>query len=85
MDATTVSRSWREGVWTLSLPETMFVTEASSLLEAATEMLSFLRDYAADWNDHLHRAPNHVIHQDLVVWVDERTDEQLIAWLRGRR
>lgn len=50
---------------------------------ALAETVQALREYAADWHDHLHGAPNHARHADLVRWVEASTDAQLVEWLTG--
>lgn len=56
---------------------------ATELGEAIADFVVALRDYAEDWEDHVHAAPNHRENSALVQLIDLSTDEQLTAWLTG--
>ena len=51
--------------------------------EALADYVDALREYAQDWEDHLHAAPNHRMNWALVQLVDLSTDGQLTTWLTG--
>ncbi len=72
-----------DGVWAVFLPGQPLAAEATELGEALADFVDALRDYAEDWEDHLHAAPNHRENWALVQLIDLSTDEQLTAWLTG--
>ena len=55
--------------------------DAETFDEAVADLIGALREYAEDWNDELHQAPNHRQHRALVELVELSTDEQLREWL----
>ncbi|MGA7416999.1 MAG: hypothetical protein WBW80_03325, partial [Acidimicrobiales bacterium] len=57
--------------------------EGDTLPDAIEDTIEALREYAEDWIDHLHRAPNHEDKSDLVQLVSQSSDEQLQGWLLG--
>ena len=57
--------------------------EGGGFAEAVREMVIALREYAADWDDHLLNAPNHANNWGLVQIIALSTDEQLATWVRG--
>ena len=67
--------------WSVFVPGTSVAADAGTLAEAITEMVDALRDYAADWADHLSTAPNHAGNWGLVQLVVLSSDEQLADWL----
>ena len=71
------------GAWAIFMPGMPLAAEAVSLDDAVADFVSALRDYAADWEDHLAQAPNHRDNWPLVQLVDLSSDEQLAAWLSG--
>jgi len=72
-----------DGAWAVFMPGRPFAAEATDLDAALGDFVDALRDYAEDWEDHLHAAPNHRANWALVQLIDLSTDEQLIAWLTG--
>ncbi len=72
-----------DGAWAVFMPGQPFAAEATDLAEALADFVDALRDYAEDWEDHLHGAPNHRENWALVQLVGLSTDEQLTAWLTG--
>ena len=58
--------------------------DADTLDAAIADLIDGLREYAEDWNDHLHTAPNHAGHLSLVELVELSDDDQLRDWLLGR-
>ena len=58
--------------------------DAESFDDALDDLIARLREYAEDWNDRLHAAPNHVQHRSLVELVELSDDDQLREWLVGR-
>jgi len=67
----------------VAIAELGLAVEGGTLTDAVTEMVNALRDYAADWDDHLLNAPNHAGNWGLVQLIALSTDEQLAAWIRG--
>jgi len=61
------------------LPEVLAV--GSSLAIARERLVADLRDYACDWVDHLHNAPNHAIRRDVVEVIQRANDDDLRAHL----
>lgn len=72
-----------DGAWVVFMPGQPFAAEATDLGEALADFVDALRDYAEDWEDHLHAAPNHRENWALVQLIDLSTDEQLSTWLTG--
>ncbi len=69
------------GAWVITMPGRPIAAEAASYDEAIAELVDALREYAADWNDRLHSAPNHRDNWGLVQLISLSTDEQLRDWL----
>jgi len=55
----------------------------NSLPEAGEMLVDSLRDYAADWDDRLHLAPNHAENEAVVRAIQASSDEELIGYLVG--
>ena len=72
------------GGWAAYIPGVPVHGDADTLDAAIDDLIDGLREYAEDWNDHLHPAPNHAQHRSLVELVELSDDEQLRAWLLGR-
>lgn len=72
-----------DGAWAVFMPGQPFAAEVMELAEALADFVDGLRDYAEDWEGHLHTAPNHRENWALVQLIDLSTDEQLTAWLTG--
>lgn len=72
------------GGWTAFIPGIPVHGDAQSFDDAIADLIDALRDYAEDWNDRLHTAPNHARHRSLVELVELSDDEQLREWLVGR-
>lgn len=70
-----------QGAWVITMPGRPIAAEAASYEEALDELVDALREYAADWNDRLHAAPNHRDNWGLVQLIALSTDEQLRDWL----
>ncbi|KQO45118.1 MULTISPECIES: type II toxin-antitoxin system prevent-host-death family antitoxin [unclassified Frigoribacterium] len=70
-----------DGAWAVVMEGRPFAAEAVDLDEAVADLAASLREYAADWNDHLQAAPNHSDNWGLVQLVALSDDEQLLAWL----
>ena len=51
--------------------------------DAISELVIALREYAADWNDHLLNAVNHANNWGIVQVIALSTDEELAGWVRG--
>lgn len=69
------------GGWSVFIPGTPVAADGSSFDEAVDEMVDALREYAADWVDHLSTAPNHANNWWLVQLVGLSTDDELAEWL----
>jgi hypothetical protein len=69
------------GGWAALLPGVPVHGDADTFDDAIDDLVGALRDYAEDWNDRLHTAPNHAPHRSLVELVELSDDEQLRAWL----
>jgi len=69
------------GGWSVFLPGLPIAADGATLQEALVEAVDALREYAADWADHLLHAPNHADNWSLVQLIDLSTDEQLVEWL----
>ena len=63
------------------LSELQSMAQSGGLDEAVEEMIEALRDYAEDWAERLHSAPNHADNWGLVQIVGLASDEQLREWL----
>lgn len=70
------------GGWSIFLPGHPIAADGDTFDDALDEMVSALREYAADWVDHLRRAPNHEQNWGLVQIIDLSSDEQLRDWLQ---
>ena len=71
------------GGWSVFIPGTPVAADGATLDEAITETVDALREYAADWVDHLSRVPNHAENWGLVQLVVLSTDEEIADWLGG--
>lgn len=72
-----------DGWWSLYFPGLPIAAEGRSLEEVFDDAILVLREYAEDWVDHLHTAPNHTNNWGLVQLVSYSSDEQLRTWLSG--
>ncbi|WP_052259949.1 hypothetical protein [Pseudarthrobacter phenanthrenivorans] len=73
------------GAWAMFIPSLPIAGEGTTLSEATADLLEALREYAEDWEDHLHAASNHAGNWALVQIIDASTDEQLTLWLTEGR
>lgn len=80
-DAVVVAES---GGWAAYLPGVPVHGDAESFDDAIDDLITGLREYAEDWNERLHAAPNHAGHRSLVELVEFSDDDQLREWLVGR-
>ena len=71
------------GGWAAFLPDVPVHGDADSFDEAIDDLMTALREYAEDWNERLHSAPNHAQHRSLVELVELSDDVQLREWLLG--
>ncbi len=71
------------GGWSILLPGLPIAADGSTLDQALDEMVLALREYAADWCDHLKDAPNHRENWGLVQMVSLSDDAQIKEWLAG--
>ncbi|ORW11078.1 prevent-host-death protein [Mycobacterium kyorinense] len=67
--------------YSIFIPDTPIAADGSTLGEAIDEMVGALREYAADWVDHLSTAPNHAGNWGLVHLIELSNDEELADWL----
>ncbi|WP_236724539.1 prevent-host-death protein [Mycobacterium avium] len=67
--------------YSIFIPDTPIAADGSTLGEAINEMVDALREYAADWVDHLSTAPNHASNWGLVHLIELSNDEELADWL----
>jgi hypothetical protein len=71
------------GGWSVVIPGVPVAADGSSYDEAVTEMVIALREYADDWTDRLHLAPNHAGNWGLVQVISLSTDAELAQWVAG--
>jgi hypothetical protein len=71
------------GGWSVFIPGLPVAADGVIFEEAIAEMVSALREYADDWQDHLLHAPNHRDNWGLVQLISLSSDEQLHEWLAG--
>jgi hypothetical protein len=69
------------GNWVVYLPGLPLAVEEPDLDTAIAALIEAMREYAADWQDHLHSALNHRDNTDFVQFVELSSDEQLREWL----
>jgi hypothetical protein len=67
--------------WSVFIPGTSLAADGETLIAAIADMVDVLREYAADWIDHLSTAPNHADHWGLVQLVVLSSDDELARWL----
>jgi predicted RNase H-like HicB family nuclease len=67
--------------WSIFVPGIPVAADGETLPEATAEMIDALREYAADWIDRLHVAPNHTDNWWLVQLVELSSDAELADWL----
>ena len=72
------------GGWSVLLSGTPVAAEGGSLDEAVGEFVVALREYADDWEQRLHAAPNHRSNWVLVCFLGLMSDDELEGWVRGR-
>lgn len=72
-----------DGGWSVFIPGVPVAADGSGFEQAIDEMIDALREYAADWQDHLLDAPNHRDNWGLVQLIGLSDDDQLREWLRG--
>jgi hypothetical protein len=67
--------------WSMFINDIPVAADGSTLGDAVEEMVDALREYAADWVDHLSTAPNHANNWWLVQFVEFSSDDELAEWL----
>lgn len=67
--------------WSVFIPGTPIGADGATLAEAVAEMVDALREYAADWIDHLSATANHADNWGLVQLVVLCSDDELADWL----
>ncbi|AER48035.1 hypothetical protein COURTHOUSE_186 [Mycobacterium phage Courthouse] len=73
--------SVEKSLWCIALPGVPIAAEAWFCDTCVTDFIDAAREYAWDWTDHLHRAPNHEQNADLVCFIQASTDRQLRNWV----
>jgi hypothetical protein len=71
------------GGWSVMLPGAPVAADGANFDEAIDELVVALREYAEDWADRLHAAPNHTRHWALVQFIALSSDEELANWIRS--
>jgi len=69
--------------WSVFIAGLPIAADGATFDEAVDEMVDALREYAADWQDHLLDAPNHRDNWGLVQLISLSDDVQLRDWLVG--
>ena len=69
------------GRWSAFIPGLPAAVDGATFDEAIDEMVMALREYAADWEDRLRLAPNHVQHWATVQLINLSSDAELANWL----
>ena len=72
-----------DGGWSVFIPGVPVAVDGASFDEAIEQMVVALREYAEDWTERLHRAPNHASNWALVQVVSLSDDAQLAQWVAG--
>ncbi|MFN3003266.1 prevent-host-death protein [Mycolicibacterium wolinskyi] len=73
--------SSEDGRWCIRLPGLPVLGEGASFDEASADLIEAMREYADDWADHLHAAPNHEANEYFAHFVKLSNDEQLREWI----
>jgi hypothetical protein len=77
------------GGWALVLflenPGNVISAWGQTFDEALDDLVEGLREYAEDWHDHLHAAPNHRRRKSLVQLIQISDGSQLRQWLARKR
>jgi predicted RNase H-like HicB family nuclease len=71
------------GGWAAFIPGVPAHGDANTFDDAIDDLIEALREYAEDWNDRLHFAPDHRQYRSLVELVELSDDDQLREWLIG--
>lgn len=71
------------GQWVVLLENRPFASEGATVDEAIDDLVLSLREYAEDWDERLHDAPNHRDNWALVQLVRLSTDAELREWISG--
>ncbi|MFE6864113.1 prevent-host-death protein [Nocardia sp. NPDC057668] len=69
------------GAWVAYLPGLPLAVEEADFGTAIEVLIDAMREYASDWQERLHAAPNHRNNVDFVQFVELSTDDQLREWL----
>ncbi|MDY7100715.1 MAG: prevent-host-death protein [Actinomycetota bacterium] len=72
-----------DGGWVALVRDAPVAADGDTVEEAIGEVIVALREYAEDWSDRLHLAPNHGANWGLVQLVDHSTDDELRDWILG--
>lgn len=67
--------------WVAYLPGLPLAVQEADFDTAVDALIDAMREYAADWQDHLHAARNHRTNINFVQFVELSTDDQLREWL----
>ena len=72
-----------DGAVGIAISELGLAVEGATYADALAEMVIALREYAADWSDHLLNAPNHANNWGVVQIIAVSTEEHLTDWVRA--
>lgn len=72
-----------DGRWSILFAFLPIAGEGDTLADAIEDTIAALQEYAQDWIDHLHTAPDHTGNSELVQFMTRSTDEQLTGRLFG--
>jgi hypothetical protein len=72
-----------DGRWSIQLPGLPIPGEGDTIVDVIEVTIATLQEYAQDWIDNLHTAPHQVDNSELVRFVMQSTDAQLMRWLIG--
>lgn len=71
------------GGWAVLIPGLPVHGDAPEFNDAVGDAVEALREYADDWNERLHTAPNHADNRGIVELIEVSNDDQLRDWLLG--
>ena len=72
-----------DGAVGIAISELGLAVEGATYADALAEMVIALREYAADWSDHLLNVPNHANNWGIVQIIALSTEEHLTDWVRA--
>ena len=72
-----------DGQWSMVFAGLPIAGKGGTLPNLVEDTIAALQEYAQDWIDELHAAPDHEGNSELVRFVTQSTDEELQGWLLG--